>query len=378
MQKKGSRRRSTSVYKQFYEMAQSKPIKTWKEIEKDSPEQRRCYLESKLRGRESICRYSDIKLGDHLVTKGGINGVLEYEHHFLCTGFDEKGEPMIIHYYQSWLKARIWPMYLTSFFGSGSFLTMKGEIQEVSLRDYIKEEDLQGKEVKRVVWPDELRRFSAVQVVRRARKRKGAKGESNYDLMENNCESFVMWCLCDFNTSLQVTPRRQITFEAVSAALWKILGQIPKLGLERLEYVRGLGISRLLKLSGNPVLTDSQILNVLGVFMIVLYEAIALGIACSQIKKDWKGCQARVKSDNEFYTEVANKVLVALFRSGGSIAFMFLGQIVGALIGAVVGQFLARIFSATNAIALAQSIQSKIKEITVKLSEIPFFEAYCT
>ena len=183
-------------------MAQSKPVKTWKEIEEDSPEQRRCYLESKLRGRESICRYSDIKLGDHLVRKGGISGILEYEHHFLCTGFDEKGEPMIIHYYQSWLKAGIWPTVLhvlTSFFGSGSFLTIK--IQEVSLRDFIKEEDLQakGKEVNRVVWPDGLRRFSAQEVVERARDRKGQEGELKYDFTKNNCESFVMWCLCDFN-----------------------------------------------------------------------------------------------------------------------------------------------------------------------------------
>ena len=318
-------------------MAQSKPIKTWKEIEKDSPEQRRCYLESKLRGRESICRYSDIKLGDHLVTKGGINGILEYEHHFLCTGFDEKGGPMIIHYYQSWSKARIWPMVLTSFFSSGSFLKMKGEIQEVSLRDYIKEEDLQGKEVKRVVWPDELRRYSAEQVVRRARTRKGPKGELKYRLTKNNCESFVMWCLCDLNTSLQVTPRRKTVFEMLSAAFWKMFGQFPKICCDVADDVFQAVVRFLEKCDALPAcpefLKDTTLSHLsnfgdgVGVFIIVLYEALCLLLEVKDMYEDWNGTRILIKSREELHTKMADRVLLFSFCLGGSIACMFFGQL---------------------------------------------------
>ena len=377
-------------------MAQSKPVKTWKEIEEDNPEQRRCYLESKLRGRESIYRYSDIKFGDHLVTKGGINGVLEYEHHFLCTGFDHKDEPMIIHYYQSWSKARIWPMVLTSFFGSGSFLTMKGEIQEVSLRDYIKEEDLQGKEVKRVVWPDELRRYSAEEVVRRARKRKGPKGELKYDLTKNNCESFVMWCLCDLNTSLQVTPRRKTVFEMLSAAFWKMTGQIPKICCDVADDVFQATERFLVKCDALPdFLKDTALSHLsnfgdgVGVFIIVLYEAACLLIEVKDMYEDWNGTRRLIKSTEELHTKMGDRVLLFLFRPGGSIACMFFGQLlwpcwptlgglVGAVLGAIIGeQILAKIFSATNATALAPSLRSMIDEIKVKLPTIPFFEGFC-
>ena len=36
----------------------------------------------------------------------------------------------------------------------------------------------------------------------------GAKrlGEAHYHVTENNCESFVMWCICNSNVSLSATP----------------------------------------------------------------------------------------------------------------------------------------------------------------------------
>ena len=71
-------------------------------------------------------------------------------------------------------------------------------------KDFIKNEDelqAKGREVARVVWPEELKRFSVEEVIRRALKR---MGEDEYDLILNNCESLVMWCLCDLKISLQV------------------------------------------------------------------------------------------------------------------------------------------------------------------------------
>ena len=32
-------------------------------------------------------------------------------------------------------------------------------------------------------------------------------GEVHYHVTENNCESFVMWCICNSNVSLQATPK---------------------------------------------------------------------------------------------------------------------------------------------------------------------------
>ncbi len=365
-------------------MAQRESIRTWQEIEENSQEQQRRYLASKLRGRESIYRYSDIHLGDHLVKKSGIQGILEYEHHFLCVGFDNEGVPMIIHSYETELKAKVWPMVLTSYFGSGSFPWMKGRIQEVSLQEYIKEKDLQaeGREVARVVWPVELRRFPAYKVVRRARKR---KNEQRYNLIENNCESFVMWCLCGLNISLQVTPKRQLSYEVVTSAVWKMLGQLPKTLFEACEYVFQM-VTRFLQRINIAALGDAAALSIFGVVMIVVYEAVLLGTEIHQKYKDWNGPKAMVKSSEEFFTKVADRVLLALLRSGGSIAGMLVGQLVipivggffGTMLGAVGGQMLAKILSATNAIVFAQSLKSMIEEISAKLPRMPFFEAHCT
>ena len=74
----------------------------------------------------------------------------------------------------------------------------------MALPDYINEDNLQkqGVEVKRVLWPDGLRRYSVEKIKRRALIR---LGEERYHVTENNCESFVMWCICNSNVSLQAT-----------------------------------------------------------------------------------------------------------------------------------------------------------------------------
>ena len=57
--------------------------------------------------------------------------------------------------------------------------------------------------MKRVLWPDILRRYSVEKTTWRALLR---LGEAHYHVTENNCESFVMWCICNSNVSLQATP----------------------------------------------------------------------------------------------------------------------------------------------------------------------------
>lgn len=84
-------------------------------------------------------------------------------------------------------------------------------------KDFIENEgELQakGREVKRVVWPEELRRFSVQEVITFAEER---EGEERYHLTSNNCESFVMWCLCGANISLQVTPAQKAMMKLIGA-----------------------------------------------------------------------------------------------------------------------------------------------------------------
>ena len=72
--------------------------------------------------------------------------------------------------------------------GSGTAFEQLGIVQNMTLphKDFIKNEgELQAKgfEVERVVWPDELRRYSAEDVIKRAQIR---KGEKFFHLMKNN------------------------------------------------------------------------------------------------------------------------------------------------------------------------------------------------
>lgn len=61
-----------------------------------------------------------------------------------------------------------------------------------------------------------LWRYTLEEVIRRAQLR---EGEQNYDLTQNNCENFVMWCICGANVSLQATLKRRAWWEVVKALI---------------------------------------------------------------------------------------------------------------------------------------------------------------
>ena len=56
-------------------------------------------------------------------------------------------------------------------------------------------------QVKKIIWPAQLKRFSVEEVIKRASKR---LGENCYDILKNNCEHFVTWSMCGLNVSLQI------------------------------------------------------------------------------------------------------------------------------------------------------------------------------
>ena len=181
-------------------MALSSSYFLWKGIEELERQKQVHLLRWQLQAREPIHRFSDMKAGDHLVRKNSSVSSLipRYEHHFICIASNYEGRPVIVHYYNTSANASR-PMIKTS--GKGKLAVVN--VMTLPHKDFIKNEgELQakGREVERVVWPEELRRFSVQEVISRALYR---TGEESFHLINNNCESLVMWCLCGVNVSLQ-------------------------------------------------------------------------------------------------------------------------------------------------------------------------------
>ena len=187
-------------------MILSSPIPTWSDIERRKKAEQKRLLQWQLQTREPIHFFADIRTGDHLVKKhSAMDGLFCYEDHFLCIGYNED-RPRIVHYN---VPGHIHEIYETY------------EIWEMTLprKDFIEsEEELQakGNEVQRVVWPDELRRFSVEEFIDRAKSR---IGEAGYNWASKNnaevSEMFVMWCICGLPISLQETVRYGLTEKGI-------------------------------------------------------------------------------------------------------------------------------------------------------------------
>ena len=361
-------------------MVLSSSSSIWKDIERRNSKEQIHLLRWQLQAREPIHRFSDMKAGDHLVRKGSFlpGGSVPYEHHFLCVGYDY-GKPKIIHYYNTASQA-IAQMIPTSGLGSGSALEQLGIVQEMTLphEDFIKNEDelqAEGKEVERVVWPEELRRFSVQEVIRRARDDR--IGEKFFHLTKNNCESFVMWCLCGLNITLQATPPRKTLCEVGHAflkAIWHALQQVPKICADLIDdFAVAIGSSAARGAARGAVNQTPKALPRVGLgvgaAVTVLVEAIMAGYDIYIANEKWKSGVV-IESREKFIKEVTDIVLLALFRSGGSIAGMFVGQLVipipilGGLVGAVLGllggQLIGKSISETSTETLARLIENKI------------------
>ncbi|KAJ7331236.1 hypothetical protein OS493_020018 [Desmophyllum pertusum] len=316
-------------------------VSIWKGIEKRKSKDQEHLLQWQLQEREPIHRFSDMKAGDHLVRKGSSMGdLINYEHHFLCIGTDCDG-PKIIHYYNTPGNARK-QMFPTSL-GSGTAFRQLGKVQEMTLphEDFIKEGELQtkGKEVERVVWPEELRRYSVEDVIERAQRR---VGEESYHLTKNNCETVVMWCLCGLNISLQATPLRKTLCEAGSAGvrtIWQGLQQVPKICTELVDDA-AVAIGRTSSAVEKVALPELGLC--VGVAVTLAVEAIMAGCDIRDAYKKWKG---EVITLEKFIEQLVDILLLAVSRSGGSIGGMIYGQVVipipilGGFIGALLGVF---------------------------------------
>ena len=153
---------------------------SWKQFDKLSSSRKRKFLNPYLQTKKPIYGYYDKQKGDHLVRASStIMGLQKFEHRFLCIGHNERGAPFIVHYNATKKGAfrRLFSCSLTH--------PSLARVNIMALPDYIDEDNLQkqGVEVKRVLWPDELRRYSVEKITWRALKR---LGEAHYHVRENN------------------------------------------------------------------------------------------------------------------------------------------------------------------------------------------------
>ena len=277
-----------------------------------------------------------------------MKGLISYEHHFLCIGVNDEDKPKIIHYYNTVWNASM--QLIPTSLGSGSAIEKLGIVQEMTLphKDFIKSEDelqAEGNEVQRVVWPNELRRFSVAEVISRALER---KDESWYNIVKNNCETLVMSCMCGLEISPQVTLTIKNLCEVGSTTIKmarQAAQQVLKAGVDFLD-----DIILAIKPAARRVVPGSAGLG-LGAAVTVVAEIYLAYRDICEAKKKWSAGVV-IKSRKDFIKEVIDIVLLSTGRSVGSIVGMiagqllipvpFLGGIIGAVIGVCVGHWCAK------------------------------------
>ena len=319
-------------------------VEIWNWIERLPWEKQKDLLQWQLQAREPIHSFKDIRLGDHLVRKDSFLGLVSYEHHFICVDFNGKGQPMIVHYYNSAWKATA--QLIPSISASGSPVEQMAKVQEMCIEEYVSEAKLQteGNEVARVVWPEELLRYPPEERAKRARER-ARKKEKWYDLVKNNCETLIMWCFCDLQISLQVTAAVRYIREVIGGGynfLKHSLQQLPKALVEQFGDDILLASMRLMRAKPVAAALPKGIGVWGGAIVAIFAEGYLAYREIKSAKQKWKEGIV-IKTRKEFIKEVIDSVLQGTFRAGGSIGGMIGGQllipipVLGGVIGAVLG-----------------------------------------
>ena len=319
-------------------------VEIWNWIERLPTDQQKHLLQWQLQAREPIHSFKDIRLGDHLVRKNSCLGLVSYEHHFICVGFNDEGKPIIVHYYNTAWKATA--QLIPSISASGSPFEQMAMVQEMCIEKYVSEAKLQtkGNEVARVVWPEELLRYPPEERAKKARER-ATKKEKWYDLAKNNCETLIMWCFCDLQISLQVTAAVRHFREVIGGGynfLKHSLQQLPKALVEQFGDDIILASMRLVRAKPLAAALPKGIGVWGGAVVAIFAEGYLAYREIKSAKQKWKKGIV-IKTRKEFVKEVIDSVLLAPFRAGGSIGGMIVGQllipipVLGGIIGAVLG-----------------------------------------
>ena len=303
-------------------------VEIWNSIERLPTDQQKHLLQWQLQAREPIHSFKDVRLGDHLVRKDSFLGLVPYEHHFICVGFNGEGKPMIVHYYNTPWKATA--QLIPSISGCGSPIEQLAVVQEMCIEEYVSEATLQteGNEVARVVWPEELLRYPPEERVKKARERAGKK-EKWYDLEKNNCETLIMWCFCGLQISLQVTAAVRHLREVIGSgynSLRQSLQQVPKVVVEQFGDDIILAVIRLMRAKPVEAALPKGIGVYVGAAVSIFAEAFLAYREIMSAKQKWND-RIVIMDRKEFIKEVIDSLLSASFRAGGSIGGMIVGQL---------------------------------------------------
>ncbi|KXJ13804.1 uncharacterized protein LOC110239766 [Exaiptasia diaphana] len=323
----------------------------WQKLENATEEEERQFLlkyfkEGKFQDVPVNCATTNI--GDHLFCPGSLLGK-SYEHHFVCVGVHSDGIEVIEYAGQYSSKAAS---------SSSSNPLAFAKIQ----KRYKTFQELKEKKTKKRLWPKELERFDDYEVVSRAENRMKEEGRW-YNVLTNNCESFVNWCKCGLNVSLQVKPQYKTSWEAVKAV-----------GSGVFQVVKAFAAKEatpfLVKAAAN--LSDDAVGLILGPLSPIGF-AIGGLIETGLVVKNF--CEDRQKVKQNIMTERQLKVntvknsakAIGRFSLGTAGAFIGsalgpVGTIVGGVVGAVVGHCggAAVGWCYENAPKIKRSIQDKV------------------
>ncbi|KAK3698185.1 hypothetical protein QZH41_019289, partial [Actinostola sp. cb2023] len=192
-------------------------------------------------------------------------------------------------------------------------------------------------QAKRRIWPEELERFDVDEVIRRATKCR--KGESWYNVLDNNCEDFVTWCKCGLNVSLQVKPLYRKAWNGAKAVASGALEAVKTLIVKQTTPL----LVAAANLSDDLVGLVSSPLSPIGFGVGALIET---GLAARSIYKDYQMMKQGIISERQFKVNRANTSAKAASRFTGGVVgatvcstFGPVGTIVGGALGAGLGHF---------------------------------------
>ena len=187
------------------------------------------------------------------------------------------------------------------------------------------------------MWPEELRRYSVAEVTKRAEDREGEKW---YNIVRNNCETFVMYCLCGLEISPQVTSAVEKMSEVGGLFVKSARQTAHQLGKVVLDLTDDFSFLAARGAARN-VLPRAPGLGVAVAVTVIVESYFAYRDIC-EAKKKWNA-RVMIKTRREFIKEVISIVVMSTSRTVGSVVGMIAGQflipvpVVGAIIGAVVG-----------------------------------------
>ena len=195
-------------------------------------------------------------------------------------------------------------------------------------------------QVKKVIWPAQLKRFSVEEVIKRAFTR---LGENWYDFLKNNCEHFVTWSMCGLKVSLQIEQwyltAREVAYSAFTG-LYDFGRNKTK------EKVLPLLIKLLANVSDEVAAFINENALYVGYGLAILMEA---GLAGYEMYKSWTYCKTREEFDVKFTDIVAKaacRLVCGITGSWIGTAVCPAAAPIASLVGGAIGAGLGHLFGA--------------------------------